>query len=141
MNEIATLSTLFAAAFGAATLLPIQSEIILGAIAYSKDYNLWLLLAVATTGNVLGAALNWWLGTQVERLSDRKWFPVKQEAINKVSGYYLKWGKWSLLLAWLPFIGDPLTLVAGIFRTPLKWFIPLVALGKAARYALLLAVI
>lgn len=141
MNEIAALATLFATAFGAATFLPIQSEIILGALAFSKDYNLWLLLLVATTGNVLGALLNWWLGTQIERFSDRQWFPIKQASIDKVSGYYLKWGKWSLLLAWTPFLGDPLTLVAGIFRTPLKWFIPLVTIGKAARYAALLAII
>ena len=138
MNEILAYITLFTSAFGAATFLPIQSEILLLAMAHGTDHSLAVLWVIATIGNVLGSVLNWYLGIHLERFSHRKWFPIKLDAITKTKPYYQKWGKWSLLLAWVPIIGDPLTLLAGVFRVPLRWFIPLMTLGKAGRYALLL---
>lgn len=140
MNEIIAIFSLFISAFGAATFLPVQSELILLGLAHTTDYSLSLLWAVATIGNTLGALLNWYLGIHLNRFSDRKWFPVTPQALKKAEPFYQKWGVWSLLLAWLPFIGDPLTFLAGIFRTRLIWFIPLVAFGKGARYAVLLMI-
>lgn len=126
---------LFLSAFGAATLLPLQSEAVLVALLLHGSYSLWLLLGIATLGNVLGSLVNWLLGRSVELFKDRRWFPVSAAQLEKSRGHYRRWGHWSLLLSWLPIIGDPLTLVAGVMREPLWRFILIVSLAKAARYA------
>ncbi|WP_455928058.1 YqaA family protein [Pseudomonas capeferrum] len=128
---------LFFAAFGAATLLPMQSEAVLVGLLISGHYSLWLLLAVATLGNVLGSLVNWLLGRSVERLKDRRWFPVSPKHLEKARTHYQRWGHWSLLLSWVPIIGDPLTLVAGVMREPLWRFLLIVTLAKGARYWIL----
>lgn len=141
MQSFAVLFTLFITAFGAATFLPVQSEILLLALARQDLHSVWTLLVVASLGNVLGSLLNWYLGCYINIFAHRRWFPIRAKAIDRASLHYQRWGKWSLLLAWLPFVGDPLTLAAGIFRTPLIWFLPLVAIGKVGRYAVLLAIV
>lgn len=128
---------LFLAAFGAATLLPMQSEAVLVGLLISGHYSVWLLLAVATLGNVLGSLVNWLLGRSVERFKARRWFPVSPKHLEKARRHYQRWGHWSLLLSWLPIIGDPLTLVAGVMREPLWRFLLLVSLAKGTRYTLL----
>ncbi|WP_226499439.1 YqaA family protein [Pseudomonas sp. MWU16-30322] len=126
---------LFAAAFGAATLLPLQSEALLVGLIASDRYWLWGLLGVATLGNVLGSLVNWWLGRGLERFQDRRWFPVNARHMATARKHYERYGHWSLLLSWLPVIGDPLTLIAGVMREPLGRFLLIVTLAKAARYA------
>ncbi|WP_338801817.1 YqaA family protein [Pseudomonas sp. RSB 5.4] len=126
---------LFAAAFGAATLLPLQSEALLVGLIVSDRYWLWGLLGVATLGNVLGSLVNWWLGRGLERFQDRRWFPVNARHMATARKHYERYGHWSLLLSWLPVIGDPLTLIAGVMREPLGRFLLIVTLAKAARYA------
>ncbi|MRJ23389.1 DedA family protein [Pseudomonas haemolytica] len=125
---------LFVAAFGAATLLPLQSEAVLVGLLLSGHYNLWLLLGIATLGNVLGSVVNWLLGRSVERFKERRWFPVSAKQLDKARGHYARWGHWTLLLSWVPIIGDPLTLVAGVMREPLWRFLLLVSVAKSARY-------
>ena len=73
MFEFTSYSGLFLAAFGAASLLPMQSEAVLVAMLLSERYDVVALLAVATLGNVLGSALNWWLGRSVERFQSRRY--------------------------------------------------------------------
>ncbi|CAM4271122.1 YqaA family protein [Pseudoalteromonas ostreae] len=131
--------TLFFTAFISATLLPSSSEVVLTAMVTKGEYLLWLLWLSATVGNVLGSCVNYWLGTQVIRFKDRKWFPVSQESIDKAAERFEKYGVYSLLLAWLPIIGDPLTVVGGIFKVRWWTFLWLVTLGKGARYLLVLA--
>jgi membrane protein YqaA with SNARE-associated domain len=128
---------LFFAAFGAATLLPLQSEAVLVGLLLNGQYWLWLLLGVATLGNVLGSLLNWWLGRGIERFRERRWFPVSPEHLEKARGRYQRYGHWSLLLSWVPIIGDPLTLVAGVMREPVGRFLLIVSFAKGARYAVL----
>jgi membrane protein YqaA with SNARE-associated domain len=128
---------LFLAAFGAATLLPLQSEALLVGLLLSNKYWLWSLLAVATLGNVLGSLVNWGLGRGIERFQDRRWFPVSAARLAKARTHYQRYGHWSLLLSWLPIIGDPLTLVAGVMREPLGRFLLIVTLAKGARYGVL----
>ena len=128
---------LFAAAFGAATLLPLQSEAVLVGLLLNGQYWLWLLLAVATLGNVLGSLVNWRLGRGIERFKDRRWFPVSPTNLERARRHYQRYGHWSLLLSWLPVIGDPLTLVAGVMREPLGRFLLIVTLAKGARYGVL----
>ena len=125
---------LFFAAFGAATLLPLQSEAVLVGLLLSGHYSLWLLLGVATLGNVLGSLVNWWLGRWVEHFKGRRWFPVSDKQLDKARNHYQRWGHWTLLLSWMPIIGDPLTLVAGVMREPLWRFLVIVSLVKLARY-------
>ena len=98
-----------------------------------------MLITVASVGNTLGAVVNWILGRGVDKLHDRKWFPVKPAQLDKATGWYHKYGRWSLLLSWAPFIGDPLTLAAGVLREPLWSFLLLVSLAKAARYMVVAA--
>jgi len=128
---------LFFAAFGAATLLPLQSEAVLVGLLISDRYWIWALLAVATLGNVLGSLLNWWLGRGIERFRERRWFPVSPRHLEIARKHYQRYGHWSLLLSWVPVIGDPLTLVAGVMREPLGRFLLIVSLAKGARYAVL----
>ncbi|MSO93311.1 MAG: DedA family protein [Rhodospirillales bacterium] len=100
-----------------------------------------LLLLVATGGNTLGSLTNWFAGRFCLKWQDRRWFPIGKQRLEQASSWFSRYGVWTLLLAWLPFIGDPLTLAAGVFRVRLLPFILLVGAGKAGRYgAVLLAV-
>lgn len=135
------LGGLFLTCFLAATLLPVQSEMILAGMHIQTHYSAGLLVAVATAGNVLGAMVNWWLGRYLIHFHDRPWFPIKKHLLDKASSFYQRYGVWTLLLAWAPFIGDPLTLVAGIFRTNFLLFTLLVTIGKAGRYASIVALV
>lgn len=125
---------LAALAFGAATLLPLQSEAALAGLLLTERYETVFLLLAATLGNVAGSTLNWWLGTQLERFHERRWFPLSPERLTRIQAAYQRYGWWSLLLSWTPIIGDPLTLVAGVMREPLWRFLLVVTLAKAARY-------
>ncbi len=135
--SLASLGGLFAAAFLAATILPAQSELVLAAMILSGRYDLAMLLVIATAGNTLGAVVNWALGRFVERFRDRRWFPLTPDKLDRATGWYRRWGKWSLLLSWAPVIGDALTLVAGMLRVRLATFLVLVTLAKGGRYAVL----
>lgn len=140
MFELTSYIGLFVAAFGAATLLPMQSEAVLVGMLLSDRYVVSTLLAVATVGNVLGSALNWLLGRSVERFRHKRWFPVSESKLEKAQQSYLRYGRWSLLLSWEPIIGDPLTVVAGVMREPLWSFLLIVTLAKGVRYLVLTAV-
>ncbi|WP_439886441.1 YqaA family protein [Pseudomonas sp. MBLB4123] len=128
---------LFLAALGAATLLPLQSEAVLVGLLLSDAYPVWTLLAVASVGNVLGALVNWLLGRYLEHFRHKRWFPLSERQLNRAQGWYGHYGYWSLLLSWAPFIGDPLTLAAGIMREPLWRFLLIVSLAKTGRYLVL----
>tara|TARA_A100001011_G_C13980743_1_gene703164 strand:- start:194 stop:610 length:417 start_codon:yes stop_codon:yes gene_type:complete len=126
--------SLFAISFLAATILPFSSELTLAGLIATSDYDNLLLLIVASFGNVLGSVLNWALGSYSRNLTTKKWFPFKETQIERSSKWFRKFGKWSLLFAWVPVLGDPLTLVAGILRVKFIDFIILVAIGKVSRY-------
>jgi membrane protein YqaA with SNARE-associated domain len=138
MADVTAYAGLFAAAFLAATLLPAQSEALVAGLLLA-DYTPWLVLAVASVGNVLGSVLNWLLGRGIERFRDRRWFPANASALAKAEGWYRRHGKWSLLLAWVPIIGDPLTVIAGVLREPFPVFLLLVTIGKVGRYLVIAA--
>lgn len=130
---------LFLLSFLAATIFPAQSEIGLAALILSQDNTLLLLVAVASVGNTLGSVVNWALGRGVERFRHKRWFPARQEQLDRAIRWYHKYGRWSLLMSWAPFIGDPLTVVAGILKEPLVSFIVLVAIAKTVRYIVVAA--
>ena len=131
------LAGLFLAAFAAATLIPAQSEAVLVALILSASHPVWLLLAVATCGNVLGSAVNWAMGRYLIRFADRRWFPSSKAQLDNAASWYARWGHWSLLASWVPVIGDPLTLVAGVLREPFWRFALIVTLAKGGRYLVL----
>lgn len=129
--------SLFMAALLAATLIPAQSETVLLALVLGGEHLVWLLVGVATFGNTLGSVLNWWLGRYLEHFRGRRWFPVSAASLAKAQERFQRYGWWSLLLSWLPIIGDPLTVMAGFMRVPFLPFLLLVALAKGGRYALI----
>lgn len=133
------LSGLFLAAFAAATIFPFQSEAVLAGLLVAASHPAALLVAVATLGNVLGSVVNWVLGRYLLAFRDRRWFPVSAPQLARAQDWYGRYGRWSLLGSWLPVIGDPLTVVAGLMREPLPSFLLLVTIAKGARYILLAA--
>ncbi len=133
--------TLFASAFIAATLLPLQSEAVLAGLLLTGNYSTAALILIATLGNVLGSLVNWALGRGIERFRDRRWFPASEQQLQRAQGWYQRYGCWTLLLSWLPIVGDPLTLIAGVMREPLWRFLLLVTVAKAGRYLALAAVV
>lgn len=130
---------LFLSALGSATLLPGQSETVLVSLLFA-GHKPWLLVAVASIGNILGSLCNWLLGRGIERFRNRPWFPASDAALERAQRWYVRHGKWSLLLSWAPFIGDPLTIIAGVLREPLRTFLILVTLAKVGRYVVLTAI-
>lgn len=127
------LISLFASSFIAATLLPMGSEVALY-VLLQRGFDPALLLLVATTGNTAGSAVNWLLGKYLQTLKSRRWFYFTEQQIERAQHHFQKYGQYSLLLAWLPVVGDLLTLAAGIFRVRLVPFLLLVATGKMLRY-------
>ncbi|MGC4410259.1 DedA family protein [Rhizobium rosettiformans] len=139
MTAFAAYTALFLAAFLAATIVPAQSEAVLVGLILAKEQPVVLLLLVATAGNVLGSVVNWLLGRFIEHFRARPWFPVSEQKLARAEAWYRRFGIWSLLLSWVPIIGDPLTVVAGLLRTPFPTFLILVTIAKAGRYAVLAA--
>jgi len=129
--------SLFAISFLAATILPFSSELTLAGLIATSNYDNLLLLIVASFGNILGSVVNWALGSYSRNLTTKKWFPIKDKQIESSSKWFNKLGKWSLLFAWVPIIGDPLTLVAGLLRVKFLEFLILVMIGKVSRYIII----
>jgi membrane protein YqaA with SNARE-associated domain len=132
---------LFFSAFISSTLIPASSEAVLGYLSATSGSSIGLLIAIATLGNTLGAVVNWLLGRYCLRWRDRKWFPVKPNSLKRATLWFQRYGAWSILLAWAPIIGDPLTFIAGALRMNFWLFVLLAGLGKAARYAVVAGVV
>ena len=125
---------LFLTSFLAATIFPLSSELTLISLLKSGSYSSFLLISTSSLGNILGSIFNWFLGFYLSEYIHKKWFPFKQNQINVASKRFSKFGIWSLLFSWLPIVGDPLTLIAGILRINFLLFLILVAAGKIGRY-------
>ena len=141
MSALAAYGGLFLAAFVAATILPAQSEAVLAGLLATGTYSPVMLILVAGIGNVLGSVVNWLLGRSVERFREARWFPVSAKNLERTSRWYRKYGWWSLLLSWMPIIGDPLTVAAGIMREPFPRFLLVVTIAKFGRYIVLAAIV
>ena len=131
---------LFLTALAAATVLPFSSELAVFA-ALSTDAIPWLIWVIVSLGNILGSVINWWLGLFLERYKSARWFPFNEQQLERSQNIFNRYGKWSLLFAWLPIIGDALTLIAGVMRMQFWLFICLVSIGKSVRYAIVIWVI
>ena len=137
----AALAGLFASAFLAGSILPAQSEIVLAALLLSGEHPAWLLVLVATVGNVGGAVLNYGLGRMADRLRHRRWFPLSAAGWDRSAAWFNRWGVGTLLLSWLPVVGDGFTVLAGAARTPYMLFLALVTLATGGRYLVLAALL
>lgn len=131
---LSSLAILFLSAFVAATILPASSELVLAAVIVADPDLLWPAVALASLGNTAGAVVNWFLGRFMAHFVDRRWFPLTPDLHRRACGWFRRFGTWSLLFAWLPLVGDPLTVVAGTLRVSFPLFLALVAIGKTARY-------
>ena len=129
---------LFIISFLAATILPFSSEVVLTTMYLSNSFETFFLLIFASTGNILGSITNWYLGKKITIFQDRKWFPVSPDQLNRSQKYFQQYGLWSLLLAWVPIIGDPLTLLAGVLKVRFGIFFLLVSISKISRYVFIL---
>ena len=128
--------TLFTVAFLSATLLPLGSEALF-LYDISQNYSLLFLWSVATLGNTLGSMVNYWLGLKGETYLENKGY-LSVKNMEKARGFFGKYGGWTLLLSWVPIIGDPLTFIAGVLRYDFKWFALIVAVAKGIRYAVII---
>jgi len=127
-----TYISLFFISFISATLLPMGSEAFL-VFNIKENYNIYLLLLFATLGNTLGSLLNYFLGLKGEEYLENKKYLDKKK-IAKYRVFFDKYGAFSLLLSWVPIIGDPLTFIAGVLKYNLKFFIVIVLFAKFIRY-------
>jgi membrane protein YqaA with SNARE-associated domain len=129
VSDALSLASLFASSFLSATLLPGNSEVVLVAMLLSGVSQPWLLVLIATMGNSLGGLTNVILG---------RFFPLREKSRwqEKAVGWLKRYGAATLLLSWMPVIGDLLCLLAGWMRIswgPVLFFL---CLGKAVRYVL-----
>jgi membrane protein YqaA with SNARE-associated domain len=127
--------TLFFVAFASATLLPMGSEALL-VYDISEGYLIGLLWLVASVGNTLGSMVNYWLGLKGEAYLEKRGY-LSREKMQSARSSFGKYGGWTLLLSWMPIIGDPLTFIAGVLKYEFKRFVVIVAVAKATRYGVL----
>jgi membrane protein YqaA with SNARE-associated domain len=129
--------SIFFLSFLAATIIPFSSEVgLLSYMAVGK-FNNELLLIFASLGNILGSCVNYILGLYIIKFKTKSWFPFKDNQILKATKWFNRFGVYSLFFAFLPIVGDPLTLIAGMFRVSFIKFIILVSFGKILRYLLI----
>ena len=127
---------LFMSAFLAATILPLSSEVVLSALLLNGMSPISLVI-VATIGNVLGSLTNYALGYWASLGVIKKWLKMSEDEFIRAEQRFTKYGTLSLCFAWVPIIGDPLTVMAGILRIRLLWFVILVTAGKLMRYVVI----
>jgi membrane protein YqaA with SNARE-associated domain len=128
-------------AFSSATLLPGGSEAVLAGILALGQSPAWAALLVASVANTGGSCVNWAIGRYLAQFRHHPRFPVSAERLERTSMRFRERGAWVLLLCWVPVIGDPMTVVAGILRTPFLLFLVLVAVAKTGRYLMIAGVV
>ena len=127
---------LFLASFLAATILPLSSEVVLSFLLLS-DLNPTILVGVATVGNVLGSFVNYAIGFWGGIFLIRKVLKISDDESAGAERTFKRYGVFSLFFAWVPVIGDPLTVVAGMLKINIALFFILVASGKLMRYVII----
>ncbi|HXH72607.1 MAG TPA: YqaA family protein [Mariprofundaceae bacterium] len=128
--------SLFISALISATLFPGGSEALL-LYRLHEGGNAVSLVLVATAGNVLGSLITYGMGRLGNEAVHRRWLRMSPKDIERAEQWFGRYGQPALLFAWLPIVGDPLCLVAGLLRSHLLLFLVLVTAGKLARYTVL----
>jgi membrane protein YqaA with SNARE-associated domain len=132
-TPLAGYASLLGLSFLASTVLPVGSEWLVVALLL-QGFEPGSVVAVATGGNTLGAFTTYAIGLWGGQLLVRRFLRIDDRALSRAQRLYTRFGAWSLLLSWVPIVGDPLCALAGLFRTPWRRFALLVILGKLARY-------
>lgn len=130
---------LFLISFLSATLVPLASEVFVVAMP-ALGYNPWLILISATAGSFLGSLTNYYVGKMGTDFILGRYVKINEKTWQRAEGFYERWGAATLFFSWVPFIGDPLTVVAGAFHINLRVFTFWVLLGKTLRYLVLLGI-
>jgi len=128
--------TLFFSALISSTLFPGGSEALL-LYRLNEGGDVVALVLIATVGNVLGSLITYAMGRLGNAAMHKKWLRISEAQSERAERWFAAYGKPALLFAWLPIVGDPLCLVAGLLRCGIVPFLILVTIGKLARYALL----
>ena len=126
---------LFLLSFLASTVVPLGSEWLLVALVVA-GYDPVLCVSVATAGNTLGACTTYGIGLFGGPFLIGRVLRISDEARQKAEKLYARYGSWSLLLSWVPIVGDPLCLAGGLLRVRFGRFSILVLIGKLARYTI-----
>ena len=130
--------SLFIFCLSLGTFFPFASESYLASLLISEKYNVILLLVFASLGNILGSVISWLFGYFMNYFIQKPWFPLNKYLFQKASNIFKKYGKWSLLLSWVPIIGDPIAFAAGALRYNFILFIIFISIGKFGRYFLII---
>ena len=125
------LSTVFLMSFISATLLPVGSEPAVFGLVKLNPAMFWPAIAVASVGNTLGGAVDWWMGFGAHKVANK--YP-RASVHGRVLGWLERLGPKACLLAWLPIVGDPLCVVAGWLKLPFWPCVGYMAVGKFLRY-------
>lgn len=136
MPELHILIFQFVISLISASIIPAQGELVMLALLASGKYTAWLLLCAGCTGTFIGVSINWVLGRYLSRFQQEKWFPVKTSYIEKAKLLFDRHGRATLLLAGIPLIGDPITIVAGALKVNFGFYLLTAGLSKCARYGL-----
>ncbi len=131
---------LFLLSFLASTVLPLGSEWLLVALLL-KPLDPANLLVTATAGNFLGACTTYYIGIYGGPFLMERVLRIDDHSRERAERIYSRYGSWSLLLSWVPVVGDPLCLVGGLFKIPFRVFAVMVFLGKLARYAAIVVIV
>jgi membrane protein YqaA with SNARE-associated domain len=121
------LSSVFVIAFISATLLPLGSEPAVFAVITANPALFWPAILVATAGNTLGGAFDYFLGYRAKEA-------FAKERKTKWFGWLAHYGPKTMLLSWLPAVGDPLCTLAGWLHLPFWPSLGYMCIGKFARY-------
>ena len=126
---------LFLTSFVSATLFPMGSEALL-IYDLTLELSIYMIFVSATIGNTLGSIINYWLGLKGEEYLVEKKI-LDEQNILKAKNYFDKYGGYSLLISWMPVVGDPITFIAGIVKYDFKKFVLIVLAAKGGRYLFL----
>lgn len=139
-EELSVYLLVFSVSFLAATILPLGSE---GTVAYYilMDYNVLIIVLIASVGNYLGALTNYYVGYWGEKTILSRYIKPEKKKMKEAKAYFNKYGVPILFFSWVPIVGDALTIFAGVVRSDMKKFTFFVFAGKLARYIVLAVLI
>ena len=146
MNELSELALnlgypgVFLVSFIASTLIPFSNEIVCAAMP-SLGYDIWLTAIWATAGGYLRSLLNYLVGKKGTDFFFARWIKIKPARWQQAERIFQRWGNWALFFVWLPFIGDPLAIIAGVFNVEWRLFSFWVITGKFLRFIVLLGIL
>ena len=146
MNELSELALalgypgVFLVSFIASTLIPFSNEIVVAAMP-SLGYNIWLTAIWATAGGYFGSLLNYLVGKKGIDFFFARWIKIRPVRWQQAERIFQRWGNWALFFVWLPIIGDPLAIIAGVFNVDWRGFSFWVFTGKFLRFIVLLGIL